>query len=40
MLRPLEVETRIAMALTGTVSATGVNSSILMNARRQAIQQE
>jgi hypothetical protein len=40
MLRLLEAEMRIAMALTATVSATGVNTSILMNARRQAIQQE
>jgi hypothetical protein len=40
MLRLLEAEMRIAMALTGTVAATGVNTSFLMNARRQAIQQE
>ena len=40
MLRLLEVEMRIAMALTGTVSVTDINTNILMNARRDAIQQE
>jgi hypothetical protein len=35
MLRLFEAERRIAMALSGTVSASGVNTSILMNARCQ-----
>jgi hypothetical protein len=35
MLRLFEAEVRFAMTLTGTVSASGVNTSILMNARCQ-----
>jgi L-lactate dehydrogenase (cytochrome) len=40
MLQLLEAEMRIAMALTGTVSVTDINTNILMNVRRDAIQQE
>jgi L-lactate dehydrogenase (cytochrome) len=40
MLQLLEAEMRIAMALTGTVSVTDINTNILMNVRRNAIQQE
>jgi hypothetical protein len=36
----LEAETHIAMALTGTVSVTDINIKTLVNARRDAIQQE
>ena len=40
MLQLLEAEMRIAMALTGTVSVTDINTNILMNVRRDAIQPE
>ena len=40
MLQLLEAEMRIAMALTGTVSVTDINTNILMNSPRDATQQE
>jgi hypothetical protein len=39
-LPPLEAKKRISMALTGTVSLPDTHTNILMNAPRQAIQQE
>ena len=39
-LRLLQADMRIAMARTGTVLVIDINANVLMNARRDSIQQE